>query len=85
MQGGGDWVREGVPPMEGVTVHKELGIGGTSGAGAASDFALIQVKHLTRCEPSRISAIHSCGIHLMPAHAAIKGKARKAERERERD
>lgn len=79
--------REGVPPMEGVRVHKELGIGGTSGAGvgagagAASDFALIQVKHLTRCEPSRISAIHSCGIHLMPAHAAIKGKA--AERERD--
>lgn len=77
--------------MEGVRVHKELGIGGTSGAGvgagagagAASDFALIQVKHLTRCEPSRISAIHSCGIHLMPAHAAIKGKARKAERERD--
>lgn len=82
-------MREGVPPIEGVTVHKELGIGGTSGAGvgagagAASDFALIQVKHLTRCEPSRISAIHSCGIHLMPAHAAIKGKARKAERERD--
>lgn len=75
--------------MEGVRVHKELGIGGTSGAdvgagaGAASDFALIQVKHLTRCEPSRISAIHSCGIHLMPAHAAIKGKARKEERERD--
>lgn len=73
--------------MEGVRVHKELEIGGTSGAGvgagAASDFALIQVKHLTRCEPSRISAIHSCGIHLMPAHAAIKGKARKAERERD--
>lgn len=77
--------------MEGVRVHKELGIGGTSGAGvgagagAASDFALIQVKHLTLCEPSRISAIHSCGIHLMPAHAAIKGKARKGERERETD
>lgn len=59
------------------------GAGVGAGAGAASDFALIQVKHLTRCEPSRISAIHSCGIHLMPAHAAIKGKARKAERERD--
>lgn len=67
-------------------MHKELEIGGTSGAGAggagaASDFALIQVKHLTRCEPSRISAIHSCGIHLMPAHAAIKGKKRATDSE----